>query len=70
MDDRYNLLKKAETRNIKEYNDKFVKRRLNPEKDIGLCLTSCWSLMNLPTDHVGRQRIELPLTRIAQLAEQ
>jgi len=32
MDDRYNLLKKAHARNIKEYNAKFVKRTLNPEK--------------------------------------
>ena len=32
MDDRYDLLKKAHARNIKEYNKKFVSRRLNPEK--------------------------------------
>src|SRR5690606_10263423 len=30
MDNRYELLKDAGTRNIKEYNDKFIKRRLNP----------------------------------------
>jgi S-DNA-T family DNA segregation ATPase FtsK/SpoIIIE len=30
MDNRYELLKDAGARNIKEYNDKFIKRRLNP----------------------------------------
>src|SRR5690606_20607947 len=32
MDDRYDLLKSAKMRNIKEYNEKFISRRLNPEK--------------------------------------
>ncbi|MEL7021343.1 MAG: DNA translocase FtsK 4TM domain-containing protein, partial [Bacteroidota bacterium] len=32
MDQRYNLLKKAHARNIREYNEKFVSRRLNPQK--------------------------------------
>lgn len=32
MDDRYALLQMAQVRNIKEYNEKFVARRLNPEK--------------------------------------
>jgi S-DNA-T family DNA segregation ATPase FtsK/SpoIIIE len=32
MDNRYDLLKEAGVRNIKEYNDKFIKRRLNPNK--------------------------------------
>ncbi|MFW5852225.1 MAG: DNA translocase FtsK 4TM domain-containing protein, partial [Bacteroidota bacterium] len=32
MDNRYDLLKTAKLRNIKEYNDKFIKRKLNPEK--------------------------------------
>ncbi|MEO8068554.1 MAG: DNA translocase FtsK 4TM domain-containing protein, partial [Flavobacteriales bacterium] len=31
MDDRYELLKNAQVRNIKEYNAKFISRRLNPE---------------------------------------
>lgn len=30
MDSRYDLLKMAHVRNIKEYNEKFVKRQLNP----------------------------------------
>ncbi len=32
MDNRYDLLKEAGTRNIREYNDKFIKRKLNPQK--------------------------------------
>ena len=32
MDNRYALLKEASMRNIKEYNDKFIHRHLNPEK--------------------------------------
>jgi S-DNA-T family DNA segregation ATPase FtsK/SpoIIIE len=69
MDDRYNLLKKAETRNIKEYNDKFVKRRLNPEKGhrfmpyIVLVIDEFADLIM-----TAGKEIELPLTRIAQLA--
>jgi len=32
MDTRYDLLKAAHVRNIKEYNEKFINRQLNPEK--------------------------------------
>ena len=32
MDQRYQLLEKAAVRNIREYNNKFIKRQLNPEK--------------------------------------
>ena len=32
MDNRYQLLREAQVRNIEEYNDKFVQRRLNPER--------------------------------------
>lgn len=32
MDTRYDLLKMAHVRNVKEYNEKFINRRLNPEK--------------------------------------
>ncbi len=42
MDARYDLLKDAGTRNIKEYNAKFIKRRLNPEKGHRFCLTLYW----------------------------
>jgi S-DNA-T family DNA segregation ATPase FtsK/SpoIIIE len=69
MDNRYNLLKKAEVRNIKEYNDKFVKRRLNPEKGhvfmpyIVLVIDEFADLIM-----TAGKEIEIPLTRIAQLA--
>lgn len=69
MDDRYNLLKKATVRNIKEYNEKFVKRQLNPlhghrympyfvlviDEYADLIITA------------GKE-VEMPLARIAQLA--
>ena len=48
MENRYKLLVEASARNIKEYNEKFISRRLNPE-DIGFCLISLQSLMSLPT---------------------
>ena len=32
MDSRYDLLKMANVRNIKEYNEKFLQRKLNPQK--------------------------------------
>jgi S-DNA-T family DNA segregation ATPase FtsK/SpoIIIE len=32
MDSRYDLLKMAGVRNVKEYNEKFINRRLNPMK--------------------------------------
>jgi len=69
MDNRYNLLKKAEVRNIKEYNDKFIKRRLNPEKGhmfmpyIVLIIDEFADLIM-----TAGKEIEIPLTRIAQLA--
>jgi S-DNA-T family DNA segregation ATPase FtsK/SpoIIIE len=31
MDNRYDLLKEAGCRNIREYNEKFAERKLNPE---------------------------------------
>lgn len=40
MDTRYDLLKAAHVRNIKEYNEKFINRRLNPERGISSCLIS------------------------------
>lgn len=69
MDDRYNLLKKAGVRNIKEYNDKFVKRHLNPENGhrfmpyIVLVIDEFADLIM-----TAGKEIEIPLTRIAQLA--
>ncbi len=69
MDARYDLLKKAHVRNIKEYNDKFIKRKLNPEKGhkympyIVLVIDEFADLIMT----AGRE-IEAPLARIAQIA--
>ncbi len=69
MDERYNLLKEAHVRNIKEYNTKFVARRLNPQKGhkylpyIVVIIDEFADLIMT----AGRE-IETPLTRLAQLA--
>jgi S-DNA-T family DNA segregation ATPase FtsK/SpoIIIE len=69
MDARYDLLKDASTRNIKEYNDKFIKRRLNPEKGhrflpyIVLVIDELADLMM-----TSGKEIEAPVARLAQLA--
>jgi len=49
MDDRYNLLKSGKVRIIKEYNEKFIARKLNPGKATGICPTSWSSWMSLQT---------------------
>ncbi len=69
MDTRYDLLKDAMVRNIKEYNEKFKKRLLNPEKGhkflpyIVLVIDEFADLMM-----TAGKEIELPIARIAQLA--
>ncbi len=69
MDERYNLLKKASARNIREYNQKFVKRKLNPEKGhrflpfIVLVIDEFADLIM-----TAGKEIELPIGRLAQLA--
>ena len=69
MDNRYNLLKDAGVRNIKEYNAKFVKRRLNPEKGhrflpyIVLVVDELADLMM-----TAGKEVEQPIARLAQLA--
>jgi S-DNA-T family DNA segregation ATPase FtsK/SpoIIIE len=69
MEQRYDLLKKAQCRNIKEYNQKFVKRRLNPEKGhsfmpyIVLVIDEFADLIM-----TAGKEIELPIGRLAQLA--
>jgi len=69
MDQRYELLKMAQVRNIKEYNAKFIKRKLNPEKGhrflpyIVLVIDEFADLIMT----AGRE-IETPLARLAQLA--
>ncbi|MDR2791595.1 MAG: DNA translocase FtsK [Tannerellaceae bacterium] len=69
MDDRYDLLMKAHTRNIKEYNDKFRARRLNPEKGhrfmpyIVVIIDEFGDLIM-----TAGKEIEQPIARIAQKA--
>lgn len=69
MDARYDLLKSAQVRNIKEYNEKFINRRLNPEKGHRF-LPYFVVIVDEFADLImtaGRE-IETPIARIAQLA--
>jgi S-DNA-T family DNA segregation ATPase FtsK/SpoIIIE len=69
MDTRYDLLKAAHVRNIKEYNEKFINRRLNPDKGhkfmpyIVVVIDEFGDLIM-----TAGKEIELPIARIAQLA--
>jgi S-DNA-T family DNA segregation ATPase FtsK/SpoIIIE len=69
MDQRYDLLKDAACRNLKEYNEKFIGRKLNPEKGhrylpyIVLIIDELADLMMT----AGRE-VETPIARLAQLA--
>ncbi|MEM1358639.1 MAG: DNA translocase FtsK 4TM domain-containing protein [Bacteroidota bacterium] len=69
MDQRYDLLKKASARNIKEYNEKFVARRLNPEKGhkflpfIVLVIDEFADLIM-----TAGKEVEMPIARLAQLS--
>ncbi len=69
MDDRYDLLKKAHARNVKEYNKKFISRRLNPEKGHRY-LPYIVVIVDEFADLImtAGKEIELPIARIAQLA--
>ena len=69
MDQRYNLLKKAHARNIKEYNKKFVNRSLNPEKGHRF-LPFIVLLIDEFADLImtAGKEIELPIGRLAQLS--
>jgi len=69
MDARYDLLKIAQVRNIKEYNHKFVNRKLNPENGhrylpyIVLVIDEFADLIM-----TAGKEIETPIARLAQLA--
>jgi S-DNA-T family DNA segregation ATPase FtsK/SpoIIIE len=69
MDQRYDLLKEAGTRNIKEYNDKFIARKLNPTKGhkylpyIVLVVDEFADLIM-----TAGKEVEMPIARLAQLA--
>lgn len=69
MDNRYELLKEAGTRNIKEYNDKFVARRLNPlrgHKFLPFIVLVIDEFANLIM--TAGKEVEMPIARLAQLA--
>ncbi len=69
MDNRYDLLKEAHCRNIKEYNEKFVSRKLNPQKGhqflpfIVLVVDEFADLIM-----TAGKEVEMPIARLAQLA--
>lgn len=69
MDNRYSLLKDAMVRNIKEYNDKFKSRKLNPEAGhrflpyIVLVVDEFADLIM-----TAGKEVEVPIARLAQLA--
>lgn len=69
MDNRYDLLKEAHCRNIKEYNEKFTNRKLNPEKGhqylpfIVLVVDEFADLIM-----TAGKEVEMPIARLAQLA--
>ncbi|WP_396158770.1 DNA translocase FtsK [Flavobacterium sp.] len=69
MDNRYSLLKDAMVRNIKEYNDKFKARKLNPENGhrflpyIVLVVDEFADLIM-----TAGKEVETPIARLAQLA--
>ena len=69
METRYELLKKAQARNIREYNDKFIARKLNPNNGhrfmpfIILVIDEFADLIM-----TAGKEIELPIARLAQLS--
>ncbi|RQO30836.1 cell division protein FtsK [Taibaiella sp. KBW10] len=69
MDNRYELLKDAGTRNIKEYNEKFIKRRLNPN-DGHKFLPFIVLVIDEFADLImtAGKEVEMPIARLAQLA--
>lgn len=69
MDNRYNLLKEAQVRNIKEYNEKFIKRQLNPVKGHKY-LPYIVVVVDEFADLImtAGKDVEQPIARIAQLA--
>jgi len=69
MDDRYDLLKAAMVRNIKEYNAKFVKRKLNPN-DGHRFLPYLVLVIDEFADLImtAGKEVETPIARLAQLA--
>ena len=75
MDKRYDLLKEVGARNIKEYNKKFLERRIVPQQADPVCMGHGYMpYIVVIIDEFGDlimtagKEIELPIARIAQLA--
>lgn len=74
MDHRYDLLKLAGVRNIKEYNEKFINHKLRMTDDEGNPLHAYMPYIVVIIDEFGDlimtagKEVELPIARIAQLA--
>ena len=69
MDARYDLLKKARARNLNEYNEKFISRRLNPN-DGHKFLPFIVLVIDEFADLImtAGKEVEMPIARLAQLA--
>lgn len=70
MENRLLLLRDANVRNIKEYNTKFIQRRLNPEKGhkfMPYIVVIIDELADLIMN-IGRKEVEIPISRITQKA--
>lgn len=69
MDNRYDLLKKAGARNIKEYNAKYLNHKLNPN-DGHEFMPYIVAIVDEFADLImtAGKEVEMPITRIAQLA--
>lgn len=69
MDTRYELLKNAQVRNIKEYNAKFMRKKLNP-KEGHMYLPYIVLVIDEFADLImtAGKEVEMPIARIAQLA--
>ncbi len=69
MDNRYALLQDAQVRNIKEYNAKFIQRKLNPN-DGHKFLPYIIVVVDEFADLImtAGKEVEMPIARIAQLA--
>src|SRR5690606_27211795 len=69
MDNRYDLLKNAHVRNLKEYNQKFISRKLNRNDGLRflpfiVLVIDVFAGLMMP----ARKEVETPFGRIAQLA--
>ena len=70
MDQRYNLLKNAQVRNLREYNAKFIARKLNPNNGGHKFLPYIVLVIDEFADLImtAGKEVEMPIARLAQLA--